>query len=178
MTVEDDEHDGDTTEGTESKHGEEEEYRHHIENESGDEQTAKLNIFRHGTETAMKDFVAEAIKTRGEAANLVIIAELTQMISRKVWTPIYQHQLSHIERGKIIRSSMFLKEKFLATGKFEKLKARGVRDAAAKRNHTYVSKRKSTSGGEGRMYIICDTRKGRRRYRKTVSAHVENIFTV
>ena len=58
MTVEDDEHDGDTTEGTESKHGEEEEYRHHIENESGDEQTAKLNIFRHGTETAMKDFVA------------------------------------------------------------------------------------------------------------------------
>ena len=69
-------------------------------------------------------FVAEAIKTRGEAANLVIIAELTQMISRKVWTPIYQHQLSHIERGKIIRSSMFLKEKFLATGKFEKLKAR------------------------------------------------------
>ena len=48
------------------------------------------------------------------------------MITRKVWTPVHQHQLSHIERGRIIRSSMFLMEKFLATGEFEKLKARHV----------------------------------------------------
>ena len=75
-----------------------------------------LNVFRFGTETAMKVSVTEALRTRGDAARAVINAELQQMITRKVWS----------EDARVIRSIVFLKEKFLPTGEFEKLKARLV----------------------------------------------------
>jgi Reverse transcriptase (RNA-dependent DNA polymerase) len=48
------------------------------------------------------------------------------MINKKVWTPIDGRKLTAEERRSIIRSSMFLKEKYLATREFEKLKARLV----------------------------------------------------
>jgi hypothetical protein len=43
-----------------------------------------------------------------------------------VWTPIDARKLTALQRSRVIRSSMFLKEKFFATGEFEKLKARLV----------------------------------------------------
>jgi hypothetical protein len=48
------------------------------------------------------------------------------MLNKNVWTPVDVRRLTPEQRGRIIRSSMFLKEKFLATGEFEKLKARLV----------------------------------------------------
>ena len=48
------------------------------------------------------------------------------MIDKKVWEPVCVKGLSMEEKHRIIRSSMFLKEKFLASGDFEKLKARLV----------------------------------------------------
>ena len=48
------------------------------------------------------------------------------MIDKKVWAPVAVNDLSGKEKHRIIRSSMFLKEKFLASGEFEKLKARLV----------------------------------------------------
>lgn len=70
--------------------------------------------------------VRAALRTHGETARSVIEAELKQMLDKKVWSPICLRSLSIRERGAIIRSSMFLKEKFLASGSFEKLKARLV----------------------------------------------------
>jgi hypothetical protein len=52
--------------------------------------------------------------------------ELEQMLGKKVWTPVDVRTLTAEQRSGVIRSSMFLKEKFLATGEFEKLKARLV----------------------------------------------------
>ena len=74
----------------------------------------------------MKVSVTEALRTRGDAARAVINAELQQMITRKVWTAVKPYSLTATEHSRVIRSRMFLKEKFLPTGEFEKLKARLV----------------------------------------------------
>ena len=69
--------------------------------------------------------VDEALRTRGKDAETVIQKEVGQMIEKKVWTPVDIRGLSHVEKARIIRSSMFLKEKFfkeLASGEFEKLR--------------------------------------------------------
>ena len=68
--------------------------------------------------------VKQAMKTRGEDAERVIMKELSQMVDKRVWR--HTHRLSALDRGRIIRSQMFLKEKYLPTGEFEKLKARLV----------------------------------------------------
>jgi hypothetical protein len=101
-----------------------------------------LNFFRRGgtdlalmskevmeavsRERVMNITVREAIRTRGEEAECVIMKELSQMITKQVWTPIDGRKLTAGERARIIRSSMFLKEKYLASGEFEKLRARLV----------------------------------------------------
>ena len=48
------------------------------------------------------------------------------MRDMKVFTPVHYHMLSEDERRKVIMSFMFLKEKYDASGNFEKLKARLV----------------------------------------------------
>jgi NMD protein affecting ribosome stability and mRNA decay len=69
-------------------------------------------------EAVMNITVREAIRTRGEEAERVIMKELGQMLSKRVWTPVDGKKLTAEEKSRIIRSSMFLKEK--------KLKARLV----------------------------------------------------
>ena len=56
----------------------------------------------------------------------MILKELGQMIKKKAWTPVDIQRLPREEKARIIGSSMFLKEKFLASGEFEKFKARLV----------------------------------------------------
>ena len=76
--------------------------------------------------------VNEALRTRGDAAVSVIEKEFRQMIDKKVWEPVDVKGLPWEEKQRIIRLSMFLehvllgREKFLASGEFEKLKARLV----------------------------------------------------
>ena len=48
------------------------------------------------------------------------------MLTKHVWQPVLWDYLTDEERKSIITSSMFLKEKFAADGKFDKLKARLV----------------------------------------------------
>jgi hypothetical protein len=56
-------------------------------------------------------------KSKSEAAAK---AEISQLIERNVWTPV-----KHAPVGeKILYSSMFMKEKYDAAGKFDKYKAR------------------------------------------------------
>jgi hypothetical protein len=78
------------------------------------------------TETVMNITVREAIRTRGEDVERVIKKELNQMLTKRVLTAVDGKKLTAEQRSQIIRSSMFLKEKYLASGEFEKLKARLV----------------------------------------------------
>ena len=70
--------------------------------------------------------VKKAVVKFGKSALKSIAAECIQLINKKVFHPIDVSKLSTKERRAIIRSTMFLKEKFLSNGDFEKLKARLV----------------------------------------------------
>ena len=91
-----------------------------------------LNYYQPGDtvvlakEYAMKIIVKEALRSRGDEAERVILEELAQMRDKKVWTPMHISVLTSTEKHGIIRSQMFLKEKYLPTGEFKILKARLV----------------------------------------------------
>jgi hypothetical protein len=70
--------------------------------------------------------VKRAVANFGKSALKSIATECIQLINKKVFHPIDISKLSTKERRAIIRSTMFLKEKFLSNGEFEKLKARLV----------------------------------------------------
>ena len=70
--------------------------------------------------------VRAAMRERRDDAEPVIMAELQQMHDKRVWHGVLAAELSQEERRSVIRSSMFLKDKYLATGEFEKFKARLV----------------------------------------------------
>ena len=80
----------------------------------------------HDRDFAFTMSVKAAMRDRGPEAEAVIVAELQQMLDKNVWHPIHAQGLSSKERRAIIRSSMFLKDKYLASGAFEKFKARLV----------------------------------------------------
>ena len=48
------------------------------------------------------------------------------MADKQVWHGMHVKNLSHEQRKRIIRSSMFLKDKYLASGVFDRFKARLV----------------------------------------------------
>jgi hypothetical protein len=70
--------------------------------------------------------VKSAINEHGKAAEDSVRKELQQMIDKHVWHPVEKSSLTNKQISGIIRSSMFLKEKYDSTGKFDKLKARLV----------------------------------------------------
>ena len=70
--------------------------------------------------------VKAALRDRRDEATPVIMAELKQMLDKKVWHGVHTNTLTRNQRSAIIRSSMFLKDKYLASGAFERFKARLV----------------------------------------------------
>ena len=66
----------------------------------------------------------------GVDAEQAVRAELLNMIRKDVFEPVLISQLTKQERRAIIRSSIFLKEKFRPDGSFDKLKARLVADGS------------------------------------------------
>ena len=56
------------------------------------------------------------------------MAELRKMVEKRVWHGVRVIDLAFSERAAIIRSSMFMKDKFTASGEFERLKLRLVAD--------------------------------------------------
>jgi hypothetical protein len=70
--------------------------------------------------------VKKALRDRPVEAKAAITSEMRQMLQLKVWTPVNKSQLSEPERKRIIRSSMFVKEKWAPSGEFLKHKARLV----------------------------------------------------
>lgn len=80
----------------------------------------------HDPTFAFKITVRSAMRDRPAEALPVILAELEQMIRKGVWHGVRTRDLTSKQRQGIIRSSMFLKDKYLASGAFEKFKARLV----------------------------------------------------
>ena len=70
--------------------------------------------------------VRAALRDRRDEATPVIMAELKQMLDKRVWHGVHTSSLTPLQRSAIIRSSMFLKDKYLASGAFERFKARLV----------------------------------------------------
>ena len=70
--------------------------------------------------------VKKGLEQYGEEARKALIAEIDQMLKRKVWTGVLKDTLSKRQRKAIIRSHTFLKEKLSPTNVFQKLKARLV----------------------------------------------------
>lgn len=70
--------------------------------------------------------VKQALRTRGDDAERVIVKELTQMDVRQVWQAVRVSDMRAADRAGVIRSSMFLKRKTHPDGTFDKYKARLV----------------------------------------------------
>jgi hypothetical protein len=68
----------------------------------------------------------KALKQNKQASRDSIMKELSQILDKEVWEALDKSLLTKRQLKKAIRSSMFLKEKFTASGKFDKLKARLV----------------------------------------------------
>ena len=71
--------------------------------------------------------IKQCIQRNGEEKTIdELRREVQQMLTKHVWQPVLWDYLTDEERKSVITSSMFLKEKFAADGKFDKLKARLV----------------------------------------------------
>ena len=70
--------------------------------------------------------VKKALKKNEKISKKSILKELKQMVDKEVWEVISKSRLTKDQLKKVIRSSMFLTEKFTAEGEFDKLKARLV----------------------------------------------------
>ena len=71
--------------------------------------------------------IKQCIQRNGEEKSIEVLRrEMQQMITRSVWIPVMWEYLTDEEHRSTISSSMFLKEKFDANCKFDKLKARLV----------------------------------------------------
>lgn len=77
------------------------------------------------------------------------------MLEKKVWTPVEIQRLPREEKARIIRSSMFLKEKFLASGEFEKLKARLVAGGDQQDKTLYEDLSAPTVGTSSVFTLLC-----------------------
>ena len=80
----------------------------------------------HDVQFAFKMSVKAVMRDRPKEALPVIEAELRQMHDKTVWHGVHLRDLTKTQRRAIIRSSMFLKDKYFASGAFEKFKARLV----------------------------------------------------
>ena len=75
---------------------------------------------------SMRISVKDALNRLGKKAVSSMTKELLSLHNARWGKPVHIRDLSFKQKKKIIRSSMFLKEKYLSTGEFDKLKARLV----------------------------------------------------
>ena len=67
-----------------------------------------------------------AMKERPEEALPVILSELQQHLDTPNWHPVRWSSLTPEEKKNVLRSKVFMKDKFTASGAFDKYKARMV----------------------------------------------------
>ena len=81
---------------------------------------------RNNEDSAFTIRVTAALRDRRDEATPVIMAELKQMLDKHVFHGVRTRNLTKTQQSAIIRSSMFLKDKYLASGAFERFNARLV----------------------------------------------------
>jgi len=81
--------------------------------------------------------VERALKELGDKAAAAMMSELQSLQNKGVFEPVSYEALDIEQRKSVIRSSMFLKEKFLPNGDFDKLKARFVAGGHMQDRTTY-----------------------------------------
>jgi hypothetical protein len=72
---------------------------------------------------AVKVSLRRAFRERGDAAKTVVNAEMQQMVDKQVWHGVHVSNLTLAERRAVIPCTLFLKNKFTASGAFDKYKA-------------------------------------------------------
>ena len=80
----------------------------------------------YDTSYAFNMTVKDGISKLGDIAVDSIRKEMKQMCDKDVWEGVLINSLSPLQKSNIITSSMFLKDKYTAEGKFDKLKSRLV----------------------------------------------------
>jgi hypothetical protein len=83
-------------------------------------------VQREDKRYGMRISVTKALKSIGKAAVKSIVKELVGIHNEGGWKPIRASTLTSKQRSRMVRSFLFLKEKYTSTGEFEKLKARLV----------------------------------------------------
>jgi hypothetical protein len=111
--------------------------------------------------------VKQGLARHGKFAKRAIKKEFIQLFKKKaVLKPVLRANLSGKQRRKIIRSSMFLKEKFDGMGKFEKLKGRLVADGRMQDRSLYADKRSPTAKLESILMELAIAAKERKHMTK------------
>jgi hypothetical protein len=98
--------------------------------------------------------IKRALESHGSVASEAVKKELKQMLDKRVWHPIDMSKLNYETRKGIIRSSMFLKEKYDSTGKFEKLKARLVANGNMQDKTIYSEDMSSPTSALSSVYAV------------------------
>jgi hypothetical protein len=92
--------------------------------------------------------VKEGLKRHGQEARKAVVSEFKQLFKgKKALRPVKKKLLTIRQLKKIIRSSMFLKEKYDAFGVFEKLKGRLVADGRMQNKTIYKRLKSPMAGG-------------------------------
>jgi Reverse transcriptase (RNA-dependent DNA polymerase). len=108
--------------------------------------------------------VRKGLEKHGAAAKEAIRTEFEQLFKKKrVFKPVRRSRLDNKKLRKVIRSSMFLKEKYDGLGKFEKLKGRLVADGRMQDKSIYGDKISPTAKIDSiMMELSIAVEKGRR----------------
>jgi hypothetical protein len=78
----------------------------------------------HDKEYCFKISVRAALRDRGDSAKAAIMDELENIVDKGVFHGVHMRDLTSAQRKTILRSVTFLKDKYTASGVFDKFKAR------------------------------------------------------
>ena len=88
------------------------------------------------------------------AADDAVIDEITQIVDKQVFDPVYRHFLTAEQRSKVIRTKIFLKAKVDSAGVFLKLKARLVARGDMENKATFDSLYSPTGSMESAFSLL------------------------
>jgi hypothetical protein len=115
---------------------------------------ATKTIIERRTLHAYKLSVKKASMKNEKASKESITKELKQLVDKGVWEVIEKVHLTKNQLKSVIRSSMFLKEKFNGDGSFDKLKARLVAGGDGQDKSLYDNLSSPTVAQETVMMVI------------------------
>ena len=119
-------------------------------------QAYKLTVVKEKEKAAFayRISVKQALKKNEKASKASILKELKQIMDKEVWEIIEKANLTKKQLRKAIRSSMFLTEKFTASGEFDKLKARLVAGGDGQDKSLYENLSSPTVAQETIMMVL------------------------